>query len=145
MKKLIYGLYALFFVLIAITFYMAHTIYDGLVEDRYYEKSNYYFETKKKEEKIGFKMTLNENLSVGGNNISIHIRKKDGPLTGARVTLFVGNISSTTYDRTFMLKETSPGEYVSRIGIPFSGRWLLRADIEHTDIRTERKWDLRVE
>jgi hypothetical protein len=144
-KKLIYGLYALFFVLIAITFYMANTIYDGLVEDRYYERSKYYFETKRKEEETGFKITLDENLKVGGNDISIHIRNKDGPLTGARVTLFVGNISSTEYDRTFILKETSPGAYVSRISIPFSGRWLLRADIDHTDIRTGRKWDLRVE
>ena len=145
MKKLIYGLYALFLILIVITFYMANKFYDGLVVDRYYEKSKDYFNIKKKEEELGLKIAFDHILKVGGNDMSIDLRKGNGPLSGAVVTLFVANISSTRFDRTFPLQEVSPGIYRSKVEIPFSGRWLLRAEIEHIEIRTGRTWDLRTE
>ncbi|HYA31557.1 MAG TPA: FixH family protein [Thermodesulfovibrionales bacterium] len=46
MKKLIYLLYGAFFVLMGITFYVAHHVNDGLVEHNYYEKSLAFFDKK---------------------------------------------------------------------------------------------------
>ncbi len=49
MKKLIYGLYGGFVVLMGVTFYVAHSVNDGLVEHHYYEKARDFFSDKKRE------------------------------------------------------------------------------------------------
>ncbi|MCL5022789.1 MAG: FixH family protein [Nitrospirae bacterium] len=46
MKKLIYGLYGAFLVLMGATFYAAYTVDDGLVEEHYYEKAAAFFGAK---------------------------------------------------------------------------------------------------
>ena len=46
MKGLIWGLYAAFFVLMGVTYYVARTVNDGLVEPHYYEKSLEFFSKK---------------------------------------------------------------------------------------------------
>lgn len=53
MKKLIYGLYGAFFVLTGITFYIAHSVNDGVVTDHYYDKSRDFFSHKHEGEAIG--------------------------------------------------------------------------------------------
>jgi len=45
-KGLIWGLYAAFFVLMGVTYYVARTVNDGLVEHHYYEKSLEFFSKK---------------------------------------------------------------------------------------------------
>ena len=142
MKKVIYGLYVLFFVLMVITFYMANKVYDGLVEDRYYEKSKSYFETKKIEEGLGLIINYDRNINIGKNIFRVSVSKKDGQLHGARTILFVGNIASEKYDRKYLLEEHSPGIYKASVEIPVKGKWLFRLDIESQEIVTDRRWTL---
>jgi hypothetical protein len=144
-KRVIYGLYILFFVLMVATFYIASMVYDGLVEDRYYEKSKSYFETKKLEEDLGMKMTFDRTATLGTNVFRVDIAKKDGQMSGVNAILFVGNVASEKYDRTYPLREDEPGIYITSFEIPFKGTWLLRLDISHNEITTDRRWTVTIE
>jgi nitrogen fixation protein FixH len=144
-KKLIYGLYALFLILIVITFYMANKSYDGLVEERYYDKSKKYFETKKIEEDLGLTVNFDRDMKIGKNIFQVSISKKDGHLRGAKTILFVGNIASEKYDRKYPLREDAPGIYKAAVDIPAKGKWLFRLDIENNEIVTDRRWTVVIE
>ncbi len=145
MKKVIYGLYALFFVLMVITFYMANKVYDGLVEERYYEKSKKYFKTKKIEEDLGLTLNFDQDMKIGKNIFRVSISKKDGQLHGANTILFIGNIASEKYDRRYPLQEDAPGIYKATVEIPVKGKWLFRLDIENKEIITDRRWTTVIE
>lgn len=145
MKKLIFGLYALFFILMVITFYLAYKAGDGLVEERYYEKSKKYFETRKIEEDLGLTVDFDRDMNVGKNMFQVTISKKDGQLRGAKTILFVGNIASEKYDGTYRLEEHAPGIYGAEIEIPAKGKWMIRLDIVDNEIVTDRLWTVVIE
>ena len=145
MKRLIYLLYIVFFVLMAATFYTAFRVNDGLVEEHYYEKSKDYFNAREAEEAIGFRARLASRLARGKNMVNVELSCRKGPITGARVRLFAGSISTPEHDRAIELVESAPGRYSGMLELPLSGRWLLRADIESREVRTDRRWDVVVE
>lgn len=144
MKKLIYGLYVVFAVITATTFYMAHTTFDGLVEPGYYERSKDYFEQKETEEELGLSVSVPDKLVKGRNRFRAEIGTASGPLARAAVELYVGDVKTTRADMRFGFKEASPGVYVSDIAIPYRGMWLLRLEIHHERINTERRWFVKI-
>ncbi|HEB75593.1 MAG TPA: hypothetical protein ENJ04_04510 [Nitrospirae bacterium] len=146
MKALIYGLYGVFFFLMGTTFYVAADVYDGLVDTNYYESARDYFESSRMEEALGLEVAVEgERLKRGRNGFSVRISAGGRPLSGADVRLFVGNISTTGYDRTYPLVEGAAGVYSADVEIPVSGRWLLNLGIEDRRIRTGKKWFITVD
>ncbi|NOZ24596.1 MAG: hypothetical protein GXO94_00665 [Nitrospirae bacterium] len=146
MKALIYGLYGVFFFLMGATFYVAADVYDGLVDTNYYESARDYFVSRQREEAVGLKVSVvGEGLRRGLNGFSVMVSTGEGPLSGADVRLFVGNISTTRFDRTYPLKERTAGIYAADVEIPAGGKWLLNLGIEDGKMRTGKKWFVTVE
>jgi nitrogen fixation protein FixH len=143
-KLFIYILYGIFLSLIIITFYIANRVYDGVIENNYYEKSKNYFLTKEKEGAIGLKVSLLGSVKIGNNDFIVKIGLNHGILKGAKVRLFIGNVANTGYDDMYDLTEDSPGIYRTLVNIPFKGEWILRLNIESKDIKTEKRWFIAV-
>ena len=140
MRLLIYIIYGVFIFLITFTFYLSNHYYEGIVEPNYYERSKDYFLKREREEALGLKLFLLNDFKKGDNDFKVKIGLKERVLRGAKVRLFIGNISSSEYDHTYDLKEISPGIYGAFINLPFNGRWILRLDIESDRIKTEKRW-----
>jgi len=143
-KKLIYAIYVGFVIIMVSTFYMAFSTFDGLVEPGYYEKSKNFFEVKETEDKLGLAVSVPEAMNIGKNDFRAKLATSSGPLTGAKIELYVGDIKNMNSDMSFPLKETSPGVYETDVAIPYKGKWLMRLEIEHQSIRTERRWFVQV-
>lgn len=143
MKRLIYGLYVAFALLMAVTFYVAGMSYEGLVEPNYYERSKDFFRMKESEEALGLAITVPETLVAGGNRFSASIRTAEGMLSGALVRLYIGDVKTTDSDMYYELEEVSPGLYASDVAVPYRGTWLLRLEVRHETISTERRWSVK--
>jgi nitrogen fixation protein FixH len=142
-KRLIFGLYIAFALLMAATFYVAGVGYEGLVEPNYYERSKDFFRTKESEEAIGLAITVPETLATGNSRFSAGIRTAEGALSGALVALYIGDVRTTDSDMRYELKEASPGVYASDIEVPYRGTWILRLEVKHEMINTERRWSVK--
>jgi nitrogen fixation protein FixH len=140
---LIYGLYIAFALIMAATFYVAGRGYEGLVEPNYYERSKDFFKTKESEEAIGLAITAPDDLVAGNNRFSASILTAEGALSGASVALYMGDVKTTDSDMRYDLKEVSPGVYASDIAVPYRGTWLLRLEVNHERISTERRWSVK--
>jgi nitrogen fixation protein FixH len=142
-KRLIYGLYIAFVLIMAATFYVAGRGYEGLVEPNYYERSKDFFRTKEYEEALGLAITVPEGLVAGNNRFSAGIRTAEGALSGASVALYIGDVRTTESDMRYELKEVSPGLYSSDIAVPYRGTWIMRLEVNHERISTERRWSVK--
>jgi hypothetical protein len=99
-----------------------------------------YFKQKEAEEALGLSVMVPEKLAKGLNSFRAEVITASGPLTGASVILHLGNVKTTESDVSFILNETSPGAYEADITIPDEGKWVMRLEIDHQSIRTERRW-----
>jgi hypothetical protein len=143
-KKFIYVIYVVFAILMGFTFYMAHSTFDGLVEPGYYKKSKEFFNAKEAEEALGLSVSVPETLADGPNRFRVEIGATSGTLEGAKVELYVGDVKTMKSDMSFTLRETSPGVYETEVTIPYGGKWLMRLEIDHESIKTERRWFIKV-
>lgn len=140
MKKLIYGLFVMFAILTTITFVVAFRVNDGFVETNYYEKATGYFSTKEAERAMALSFKLPDGLRAGSNVFSVSLFSGGKPHPGAKLTLYVGNVSNTRFDASYALKEIKPGAYSTRIVIPSAGRWLFRVDVSSGALKTDKSW-----
>ncbi len=144
MKRLIYVLYILFFILMAATFYMAFRVHDGLIEEHYYRKSKNYFQIKEKERELGLEVKLLKEPEGRLSPLKVSLRTREGMLTGAKLILIREAVANKKADRAFLLRESSPGVYTAEVEFPHNGAWYLRLVIEHPKIRTERIWKVDI-
>jgi len=135
MKYLIIAVVLLFIIFMAVGFYEADLHYEGLVEERYSEKAEHYFEELAKEHTIGFEMKISDSL----NPFEVILNTKEGPLKGAKVILRVGRID-TPADMKFRLKEISPGHYITNVRIPQRGYYMFNLEISSSIINTTKRW-----
>lgn len=145
MKIFLIALYGLFIFAMASGITIAYRQAEGLVEPDYYEKASAYFSTKADESSSSLAVVLPDSLHMGNNDVLITISTHDKPLRNAEVTLFTGNLSKKSYDRTVPMHETEPGNYRTTAVIPFAGVWLIRVDIGKDQLQTSRKWFMEVD
>lgn len=138
-------LFPMFIIAMGTGIYMAYSRNDGLVDDNYYELSKNFFQTKAAERQFDIAIKPPESLKTGINDISISVTSHGKPFEHAALSLFIGNLSTTGYDRSLNMQEISPGNYHARSTIPFKGVWLVRADLEKINIRTSKKWFFNVD
>ncbi len=144
MKRFIYLIYFAFFVLMAFTFYMAFKVHDGLIEEHYYEKSTKYFDVKKKEDSLGLKVSVLHEPDGKNNELKVLLKSKEGVLTGAKVLLIREWIANKKEDKSFLLKEETPGIYITNVDFPHGGQWFMRLIIKHSRIETEKLWKIDI-
>ncbi|NTW83173.1 MAG: FixH family protein [Chlorobiaceae bacterium] len=140
MKIVFSILIPLFLIAMGTGIYMAYSRNEGLVEDNYYERSKDFFQSKAIERQLDIAVNPPEKLKRGANEINIRVTSHGKPLEKAALNLFIGNISTTGYDRSMNMKEVSPGNYHTQSAIPFKGIWLVRVDLEKNNLRTSKKW-----
>ena len=125
--------------------YVAYRDAEGLVDKNYYEKGNRYFTAKAVEEKLGIAISKPGTLKKGSNEIRINVSSHGKPLEHAALSLFVGNLSSTSYDSTLTMQEQAPGIYQATATIPFKGIWFVRIDLQQQQLAATRKWFFHVQ
>ncbi len=145
MKRFIYALFIGFALITAYTFYKASSVYDGLVEPSYYERSKDWFETRKAEVSMGLAIDLRKMpVSAGTQEMAVSVRNAKGPLTSGHATLTLGRPSSSSTDRAYEAGEVSPGVYSASVELPERGIWLVRFELQHPSISTERRWTITI-
>ncbi len=130
----------MFIVAMATGIYLAYSNEEGLVENNYYEKGKAYFRMKSEERQLDLAVNPPEELKKGVNEIFIHVTSHGKPFSDAHLTLFVGNVSTTSFDRSMDMREHTPGYYHTETTIPSGGKWLMRVDLEKDNLSTNRKW-----
>lgn len=144
MKKLIYGLFVFFGILIAFTIAKSAHVFDGLVQEHYYESGKGFFRAKEAEQAMGLEFTLPKDASVGANDIRVAVTAKGAPFKGAKAVLYVGSASSPRYDTRYEAVEQQAGIYGARVDIPQKGQWMMRLEFHAEGINTERVWFVQV-
>lgn len=145
MKLFFYIVYPIFFFAMACGIYVAYKSTDGLVDNNYYENSRRYFQTKALEEKLGIAVSRPDPLILGHNLIRVSATSHGKPLEESTLSLFIGNLSSTSYDSTMLMQKLSPGIYQVTAAIPFKGVWFARVDLkQRQQLITSKKWFFEV-
>jgi nitrogen fixation protein FixH len=129
-----------FAALLAATIFIAHRSHEGLVEGNYYESAAHEFSGREEEARAGFRMTVPERYRAGENRFTAVLAAGGGPLRDARVTLAAMRPSGTGEDRSFRLREESPGVYVADVLLPGPGQWMLSLAVDAGRIRARRRW-----
>ena len=141
MKLFFYIVYPIFFFAMGCGIYIAYKSADGLVDNNYYENSSRYFQAKATEEKLGIAVSRPDTLKTGYNVIRVNATSHGKPLGNAALSLFIGNLSSTLYDSTMLMKKLSPGIYQTTATIPFKGVWFARVDLkQQQQLIASKKW-----
>lgn len=140
MKRLIGGLFAAFALLTGVTIYVAHRSWDGLVDRGYSEAASNEFTAREEEAREGFTVDVTEGYRAGNNRVLATLATSGGPLRGARVTLDAMRIEGTRHDRTWLLREASPGKYGGDVFFPLPGRWLLSLSVDAGRLHSRRRW-----
>jgi len=139
-RRLVAAIFAGFAVLMAATFYVAGRSGDGLVERNYYESATNEFTDREEEARAGLSMTVPDRYLAGESRFAVALTTAAGPLRGARATLIAMRTSGTEEDRSFTLREESPGNYAADILLPFPGQWMLSLAVDAGRIRARRRW-----
>ena len=140
MRRLAAGILAGFSALLAYTIFVAHRSHEGLVERNYYESAVSEFSGREEEERAGFRVTVPETYRAGRNRFEAVLEAGGGPLRDARVTLAAMRPSGTGDDRSFALREESPGVYSAEIHLPGTGQWMLALSVDGGRIHARRRW-----
>lgn len=142
MKLFLYILYPVFLFAMGTGIYFAYRDAEGLVDNNYYETGKSFFQSKAAEQKLGIAINRPDTLKQGSNEIRIDVTSHGKPLEDATVRLFTGNLSTTGFDSTIIMRELRPGSYQAIADVPFKGVWLVRIDLEQKPqhFKTSRKW-----
>lgn len=144
MKALVYALFVVFAIIMVTTFYVAHRVYDGLVEPRYYERGRDFFTSRERDESMGLAFHVPEELRAGANHFSAGVTAGGAPLQEARAELFVGNVSTTAHDAMYTLQEEAPGRYGAELSLPVPGGWVFRLELRKGTWETSHRWSVIV-
>jgi hypothetical protein len=139
-KPFIIALYAVFLVAMVTGLTVAFRNAEGLVEPDYYRKQNDWFREKTEERRIGLEIKKPASIRQGDNELTFVLTEHGNPLSHADVKLFVGNVSSKEHDLTCVMRETAPGTYTARVGVPSKGKWLVRMELSAGKLNTSRSW-----
>ena len=140
MKRLIGGLFAAFALATGATIYIAHRSWDGLVDRRYSEAGANEFAEREAEARAGFTATLPDRYRAGENRFRAVLSTSSGPLRGARVTLDAMRIEGPRDDRSFPLREESPGAYAADVFLPLPGQWTFSLSVDAEPLHARRRW-----
>jgi len=139
-KKLVGGLFGAFALLMGATIYIAHRSYDGLVDRRYFEAASTTFAEREAEARAGFAISLPDRYRTGKNRFRTVLSTGSGPLRGARVTLDVLRNEGPRDDRSFALREETPGAYSADVTLPVPGQWTFSLVVDADRLRARRRW-----
>jgi len=139
-KRLIGGLFAAFALATGATIYIAHRSWDGLVDRRYSEAGANEFAEREAEARAGFTATLPDRYRAGENRFRAVLSTSSGPLRGARVTLDAMRIEGPRDDRSFPLREESPGAYAADVFLPLPGQWTFSLSVDAEPLHARRRW-----
>ncbi|GAB4232541.1 MAG: hypothetical protein OHK0028_07970 [Deltaproteobacteria bacterium] len=140
MKRLVTGLLAGFALLLSATIFLAYRSFEGLVDRRYTEAANEEFPEREAEAREGFTISLPETYREGVNRFQAVLSTSSGPLRNARVTLEAIRVEGTGSDRSWVLREISPGRYAADVHLPLPGRWLFSLAAEAGRLHPRRRW-----
>lgn len=140
MRRLTAGIFAGFAVLLAVTVAIARRSYEGLVERNYYESAAGEFASREAEARAGFRVTVPSLLRAGEDRFAVVLGTDNGPLRGARVTLAAMNPAGAEDDRSFDLREESPGIYAADVVLPRPGLWMFSLAADSGAFRVRRRW-----
>jgi hypothetical protein len=139
-KRLIGGLFAAFALVMGATIYISHRSWDGLVDRRYSEAAIHEFTEREEEAREGFTATVTDRYRTGNNRVLAALATSSGPLRGARVVLDAMRIEGPRHDRSYVLREVSPGEYGADIQLPIPGRWIFSLSVDEGRLHPRRRW-----
>jgi hypothetical protein len=139
-RRLIGGLFAAFALLTGATIYISHRSWDGLVDRRYSESGANEFAEREAEERAGFKAVLTDRYRAGENRFRAVLSTSAGPLRDARVTLDAMRIEGPRDDRSFHLREESPGAYAADVFLPVPGQWTFSLSVDADPLHARRRW-----
>lgn len=140
MRRLIAGIFAGFAVLMAATFHIAGQPRDGLVERNYYQAAASEFSDREEEARAGFSVEVPGRYRAGESRFAVALATASGPLREARVALTAMRLSGTEQDRSYALREESPGNYAADILLPSPGWWMLSLAVDADRIHARRRW-----
>jgi len=140
MKRLVAGLFVGFALLMGATIYIAHRSYDGLVDRRYYRAGSDEFAEREAETRAEFTATLPDRYRAGESRFRAVLSTSAGPLRGARVTLDAMRIEGPRHDRSYVLREVSPGKYDADVHLPLPGRWTFSLSVDADRLHARRRW-----
>lgn len=145
MKLFFYIVYPIFFFAMGCGIYVAYRNPEGLVDNNYYENGTRYFQTKANEEKLGIEISRPDTLTEGANIIRVKATSHGKPLEKGTLSLFIGNLSTTGYDSTIIMRQLSPSIFQASATIPFKGVWFARVDLKlQQQLITSKKWFFNV-
>jgi nitrogen fixation protein FixH len=134
------GIFAGFAALLATTVYIAGRSHEGLVERNYYESAAGEFAAREEEARAGFRMTVPDRFRAGENRFAAVLATDNGPLRGARVTLDAMRPAGAGDDRSFELREESPGRYAADVVLPRPGYWMFSLAVDSGPFRARRRF-----
>jgi hypothetical protein len=140
MRWLIGGLFAAFALLTGATIYISHRSWDGLVDRRYSETAANEFAEREAEARAGFTAVLPDRYLAGMNRFRAVLSTSAGPLRGALVTLDAMRIEGPRDDRSFSLREESPGGYAADVFLPLPGQWIFSLSVDADPLHARRRW-----
>jgi nitrogen fixation protein FixH len=113
--------------------------FDGVVTERPYETGLAWDEMKKEQQRLGWKITIQERIfQKGSNALSLSVLGREGkPLENATVLLTISRPASRYYDHTYEARQLGKGRYAVSVDLPLFGYWELRFDIRQGKERME--------
>jgi nitrogen fixation protein FixH len=100
--------------------------FDGTVITNPYEKGLIWDAEQKERESSGWRVDIQPpSLTVGRNELHIHVRDRTGMPLAAEVMLTVSRPSSKRYDRQYTALLTEKGSYRVKVDLPLYGYWDL--------------------
>jgi nitrogen fixation protein FixH len=115
--------------------------FDGVVTERPYETGLTWDEARKEQQRLGWKITIQERTFKKGNNdMSLAIQQRDGkPLEKATVHLTISRPASRHYDHIYEARQLENGRYAVSVDLPLFGYWDFRYDIRQGKERMEHQ------
>jgi nitrogen fixation protein FixH len=115
--------------------------FDGVVTERPYEMGLAWDEARKEQQRLGWKITIQEGtFKKGSNDLSLTIQQRDGkPLENATVLLTISRPATRRYDHIYEARQFGTGLYATSVDLPLFGYWDIRFDIRQGKERTEHR------
>lgn len=126
--------------------YKAISSYDGLVEEKYYEKGLHHDDGKLEQKRLGWNIQLSfaDDLKTAApNKAKVVIFDPNGePIGGARVQIVLRRPATNSFDNKFDLV-ASGCAYHGSVSLPVSGLWDMIVTVEKGTSRVEKRFRVR--
>ncbi|MCB5185066.1 FixH family protein [Methylobacillus gramineus] len=123
-----------------------HTGFPGVMPHDRNKSYQPHLQQLEQQQELGWKLSL-RGLDVlqpdHEQSITAHLQESDGhAITGAAVQLNFWRMANSRDDKVYEAVEQDPGEYVSQVTLPDSGRWVVEVLVKQGDQRYRKQQSL---